>query len=121
MKPLLPQMLTKSQKFIAVSFGALLCFFFAACSTPNSAMINVPQNQNLAVNNENTKTLVSNTKSSGTLDCGKPNEYSFVVVENPNRKNAADPVMPKDLNIVIGKEIVAKIELPIADSEARFC
>ena len=73
--------------------------------------------QNLPVSNENIKNIVSDTSSSKTFDCSKSNEYSFVVVENPNRKNDAEPLIPEDLNIVIGKEIMAKINLP--NSEAK--
>jgi len=134
-------MLMKSQKFIGVCFGVWLGLLFAACSANNSAtmttfqnaavdnrnsnapnMVNVRRNvhnQNVPVNNENKKTIIPNTKSSRTLDCDNPNEYSFVVIENPNRKNGAEPLMPKDLNIVIGEQAVAKIELPIPDSEAK--
>ena len=95
-----------------------LSLFSAACSATNSATITNFQNQNVPINNENTETTVSNTRSSKTLDCGNPNEYSLVMVENPNRKNN-EPLMPKDLNIVIGKEVIANVELPIPDSEAK--
>ena len=91
----------------------------AACSATNSAMLTNFQNQSVLVKNENTENTTSNTKSSKTVDCANPNEYSFVVVENPNRKNDTEPLMPKDLNIVIGKEVITKIELPIPDSEAK--
>ena len=46
------------------------------------------------------------------LDCNKPSEYSFLVVANPKRKDDADPVIPQDLNVVVGDEVIAKIELP---------
>jgi hypothetical protein len=96
-----------------------LSLFIAACSATNSATLTNFQNQNVPINNENTVTTISNTKISQTLDCGNPNEYSFVVVENPNRKSAAEPLMPKDLHITVGDKVVAKIELPIPDSEAK--
>jgi len=130
----------KFQKFIVVCFGVWLGLLFAACSANNSAtmttfqnaavdnqnsnvpnMVNVRRdvhNQNVPVNNENTKVIVSTIRNSRTLDCGNPNEYSFVVVENPNRKNE-ELFIPKDLNIVIGEEAVARIKLPIADAEAK--
>jgi hypothetical protein len=88
-------------------------------NVPN--MVNVERdvyNQNAPVNNESTKNTVSNTRSTKTFDCSNSNEYSFVVVENPNRKNE-ELFMPKDLNIVIGEEAIRKIELPIADAEAK--
>ncbi|MEJ7848217.1 MAG: hypothetical protein WKF92_09035 [Pyrinomonadaceae bacterium] len=132
-------MLVKSQKFIGLCFGVWLGLLFAACSANNSSTMttsqnaavdnqnsNVPNmvnvrsdvhNQNVPVNSENTKVIVSNIRNSRTLDCGKPNEYSFVVVENPTRKN--EDFIPKDLNILIGEEVVAKINLPIPDYEAK--
>ncbi len=60
----------------------------------------------------------SDEKDNKKLDCNKPSEYSFVIVENPNR-GVGDIPVPKDLDIVIGKDVVAKIELPIADTEAK--
>ena len=60
----------------------------------------------------------NNTAALATLDCRNPNEYKFVVVQNPNRKKDTDPVIPKDLNIVVGDEVISKIELP-KESEAR--
>lgn len=117
-------------------FLLLICLllFTAACSHSNSATLMTVQNasvengntktvvtiENVSVDDGNTKkTEVSNSRISKTLDCRKPNKYRLVVVENPNRKNQAEPVMPKDLNIVVGNEVVAKIELPIPDSEAK--
>lgn len=124
-------------------FLFLVCFllFIAACSDNNSAKMtsiqntavdnqnsNVPSivnvkrdvhNQNAPANTENTEITASNTRSLKTFDCDNSNKYSFVVVENPNRKNETEPLMPKDLNIVTGKEVIAKVELPIPDSEAK--
>jgi len=57
-------------------------------------------------------------KAARTLDCRNANEYSFVTVQNPQRKNDSDPVIPEDLNIVVGGDVVAKIELP-KESEAK--
>jgi|SRR5215216_2850348 len=54
-----------------------------------------------------------------TLDCRKANGYRFVVAENPNRKKDSDPVVPEDLNVVVGDEVISKIELPKSDSEAK--
>ena len=42
------------------------------------------------------------------------------MVANPKRKNDSDPLIPKDLNIVIGDEVISKIELPTADSVKNF-
>jgi hypothetical protein len=63
-------------------------------------------------------TKVVNEKTPRTLDCRNANEYRFVVVENPNRKKGSDPVIPRDLNIVVGDEVISKIELP-KESEAK--
>jgi len=57
-------------------------------------------------------------ESARTLDCHKPNEYRLVVVENPSRKKVSDPVTPEDVNIVVGDNVIAKIELP-KESEAK--
>ena len=62
---------------------------------------------------------VVDEKAARTLDCRNANEYSFVVVENPNRKNDSDPLIPKDLNIVVGDDVISKIELPRVDSEVK--
>lgn len=47
-----------------------------------------------------------------TVDCRKPNEYTIAVVPNPNRKLATDAVIPKDVNIVVGDEVIATVQLP---------
>jgi hypothetical protein len=62
---------------------------------------------------------VVDEKAARTLDCRSANEYSFVVVQNPNRKNDSDPVIPEDMNIVVGDDdVVSKIELP-KESEVK--
>lgn len=61
---------------------------------------------------------VVDAKTARTSNCRNPNEYRFVVVENPNRKNDSDPVIPQDLNIVVGDEVISKIELP-KESQAK--
>jgi len=40
------------------------------------------------------------------------------VVENSNRKKESEPVVPQDLNIVVGHEVISKIELP-KESEVK--
>ena len=55
-----------------------------------------------------------------TFVCRKANEYRFVVVENPKRKKDLDPVIPKDLNIVVGNDVIAKIELPKESDVKNF-
>jgi hypothetical protein len=53
-----------------------------------------------------------------TFDCRKTNEYRFVVVQNPGRKLDSDPVIPQDLNVVVGEEVIARIQLP-KESEVK--
>ena len=52
-----------------------------------------------------------------TLGCNKPSEYSFLVVQNPKRQGDSDPIIPQDLNVVVGDEVIAKIELPNAEAK----
>ena len=47
-----------------------------------------------------------------TLDCRNANGYRFVVVDNPNRKKDSDSLIPQDVNIVVGADVIARIELP---------
>jgi hypothetical protein len=58
-------------------------------------------------------------KRARAFDCRNQNAYKLVVVANPNRMKGSDPTIPQDLNIVVGDEVISKIELPIADSEAK--
>jgi hypothetical protein len=81
----------------------------AACSANSATM---PTFQKASV------TKVVNAKPARTFNCHNANEYRFVVVENPNRKNDSDPVVPRDLNIVVGDEVISKIELP-KESEVK--
>jgi hypothetical protein len=104
-------MLMKSHKFVGAYFAAILFLLIAACSANNT--VTTATFQNAAA------TKVVAEKAARTLDCRNANGYSFVIVENPNRKKDTDPVMPRDVNIVAGDEVISKIELPIADSEAK--
>lgn len=112
-------------------------FFLAGCSANRSARAtgvqtastdnshrsdatntaNVGRDNNRATSG-NYETLVPNPRSV-SLDCRNPDEYSFVVVENPTRKNNAESLTPKDLSIVGREGAIARIELPIPDSEAK--
>ncbi len=91
-------------------FGTAL-LFIVACSPDNSAIGKTSQNADAS--------KVTDAKVERTLDCNDPNEYSFKVVENSNRKNDGEPLVPKDLNVVIGEEVATTIRLPIADYEAK--
>lgn len=48
-----------------------------------------------------------------TVETVNPNSYNLVVVENPNRKNSSSQNVPKDLNVVVGDKVIARIQLPI--------
>jgi hypothetical protein len=101
-------MLMKSQTFVGACFAVMLFLVTVACSANKSGTTL----QNSSV------TKIVDEKTARTLDCRNANEYRLVVVENPNRKKDSDPVIPKDLNIVVGDEVISKIELP-KESEAK--
>src|SRR5687768_8606360 len=82
-------MLMNPHQSAGAYFAVLLCVLSVACSV----------------------TKVANAKTSKTFDCRNANEYRLVVVENPHRKNDSEAVIPKDLNIVVGDEVISKIEL----------
>ncbi|HET9711510.1 MAG TPA: hypothetical protein VFP64_06500 [Pyrinomonadaceae bacterium] len=103
-------MLMKSHKFASAYFAVMLFLLVADCSAGSSAMMGTLQNASV--------TKVVDEKTARTFDCRNANEYRFVVVENPNRKNDSDPVIPKDVNIVVGDQVISKIELP-KESEAK--
>src|ERR1041385_5198568 len=63
-------------------------------------------------------TKVVDEKTARTLDCRNANEYRLVVVENPDRRKDSDPDNPEDLNVVVGDQVISKIELP-NESEAK--
>ena len=66
----------------------------------------------------NLKTFAQKTAIS--VDCRKPNEYTIEVVPNPKRKLATDAVIPKDVNIVVGKEVIATVQLPTEADAKNF-
>jgi len=99
----------KSHKFIRVCVLVLLFRLTAPCSANNTAALATFQNSSGAE---------VDLKTAKTLNCLKANDYSFLVVQNPQRKKDSDPVIPEDLNIVVADEVIAKIELP-KESEAR--
>jgi len=101
-------MLMKSHKFDGACFAVMLFLLTVACSANKTGTTF----QNPSV------TKVVDEKTARTLDCRNANEYRLVVVENPNRKKDSDPVVPRDLNIVVGDEVISKIELP-RESEAK--
>lgn len=101
-------MLIKFHKFVGAYFAVMLFLITVACSANKTGTTF----QNSSV------TKVVDEKAARTLDCRNASEYRLVVVENPDRKKDSDPVIPKDLNIVIGDEVISKIELP-KESEAK--
>ena len=98
-------MLTKSHKLGGAHFAVILFLLTAACSTNNSATRATLQKK--AVDQK-----IVDEKTVRTFDCRNPDEYRFDVVQNPNRKRDSDPVVPRDLNVVVGDEAISKIELP---------
>ena len=82
----------------------IVFLLIAACSANNSATTATLQNESV--------------NTGGSFDCRNANEYRFVVVENPNRQKPSDSVIPRDLHIVVGDEVISKIELP-KESEVK--
>lgn len=62
----------------------------------------------------------SATMVARTVDCRKPNEYRIDVVPNPKRMLATDPSVPQDVNIVVGDEVVATVQLPTSAEAKNF-
>ena len=100
----------KPNKFIAAWFWVWLWLSIVAWSVNSSAAMTTSQNAAAASLDDKRITRV--------LDCNKPSEYRFTVIENPKRKGDTDPLIPKDLNVVVGGEVMAKIELP-KESEVK--
>ena len=96
-------MLMKSHEFVGAYF-AIMLFLLIAASANNSATMATFQNGSV--------TKVVDEKTARTFDCRNANEYRLVVVENPNRKKDFDHAIPTDLNVVVGDEVISKIELP---------
>lgn len=103
-------MLMKSHKFVGACFAVMLFLLTVACSANKTGTTF----QNSSV------TKVVDDKTARTFDCRNANEYRLVVVENPNRKKDPDPVIPKDLNIVVGDGVISKIELPKESEASNF-
>jgi hypothetical protein len=101
----------KPHKVVGACFAVMSSLLIAACSANDTATTAAVQNAPV--------TKVVDEKTARTLDCRNAIGYSFVVVENPNRKNDSDPLIPKDLNIVVGDEVISRIELPKVDSEVK--
>lgn len=66
---------------------------------------------------QNASLQVADEKATRTLDCGNANGYRLVVAANPNRKKDTNPVMPTDLNVLVGDQLISKIELPNAEAK----
>ena len=101
----------KSHKFVGACFAVLLFLLTVACSANNAAKIETLQNASAP--------KAADEKTARTFDCSNANEYRFVEAESTNRKEASDPVTTRDLNIVVGDEVIAKIKLPKGDSEVK--
>ena len=96
----------KSHELVGAHFAVMLFLLTTACSSTSATLQNAPA------------TKASDQSSGRAFDCRKADEYRFDVVENPNRKKDSDPVIPKDLRIVVGDKAISKIELP-KESEAK--
>jgi hypothetical protein len=99
----------QSHKLVGAYVAVMVFVSMATCASNNLATMLTIQNTSVpqAVN-----------QKTRTFDCRKSNAYRFVLVENPNRKKESDPVVPQDVNIVVGDRVLAKIELP-KESEAK--
>lgn len=130
-------MLSKYKIIIGVFFGIFLTFYLLACSASDSAIagtqnavgddsqrLHAPNRANVERDHhsqdpaENHESLASNT-GNVSIDCRNPDSYKFIVVENPARKTNEEQLTPKDLNILIGEEVTARIELPVPDWEVK--
>jgi hypothetical protein len=100
----------KSHRFLGAWFAVMLFLLIAACSANKPVRIATLQNASVE--------KVVDAKAARTLDCQNAKEYSFVVVQNPNRAKDSDPVIPEDVNIVVGDDVVSRIELP-KESEVK--
>ena len=92
----------KSRKFLGACFAVMLFVLIATCS----------DNKTVTMATFQSASVVVNKKSARTFDCRNANEYRFAQVANPNRKRESDPVIPEDVNTVVGDEVISKIELP---------
>lgn len=107
-------MLMKSHKGAGGCFAVMLFLLIADWSANNSATMATFQNASAKKDPQSQPNVVGKK----TFVCRIAKDYSFVVVENPNRQKDSDPVVPKDLNIVVGDEVISKIELP-KESEVK--
>ena len=99
----------KSHRFLGACSAVMLFLLIATCSANKTVRIATLQNASVEKVDE---------KAARTLDCRDATAYSFVVVQNPNRKNDSDPIIPEDLHIVVGDDVVSKIKLP-KESEVK--
>lgn len=108
-------MFLKPQIIIIACFTVFLSLFPMACSDKHSTTPPAIQESTLDKTHEANVAVTKNERS----NCSDSNEYSFPVVENPDRIEVANTPMPKDLEIRVGADLVAKIELPVADWEVK--
>ncbi len=106
---------------IGICFLALSLFLIGACSFSNSSAqtsnqdSNVPSmvkvdrpNPNLDGRVYNSKIIIPDKAILKNLDCNNQNGYKLVEVENYHEEES---ITSRDLNIVVGNEIIVKIEL----------
>ena len=99
-------MLMKSHKLAGAYFAFTLLLLLAGCWATMASFQNASAKK------------VVNEKTRRTFDCRNANDYKFVEVENPSRKKDSDAGNPTDWNIVVGDEVISKIELP-RESEVK--
>lgn len=102
----------KSHKFVGVYFAVLLFLLAVACSANNAPKLETLPNASAQKG--------ADEKTPRTFDCSNANEYKFVEAEGTNPKEASGPVTTRDLNIVVGDEVIAKIKVPTGDSVKNF-
>lgn len=129
MKDFLFEFSRKFYIFIGIGFAAYLLFSSAACSITNSAQTN-NQNSNIpaivkverSTPNLNgraykSKTLLLNRETLKNLNCNNQSAYNLVEAENYLEE---EYITARDLNVVVGNEVIVKIELPTGFEAKNF-
>ena len=115
---------------IGICFLASSLFLVGACSPNNSAAQTSNQNSNvpsivkvdrlnpdLSGRAYTSKTIILNKEILKNLDCNNQNRYNLVEVENYHEEES---FTSRDLNIVVDKDVVVKIELPTGFEVRNF-
>jgi hypothetical protein len=110
-------------RFMRLLFVLSLALIFG-CSVDNSVETANRQNENMSVSDLRSDVPSKNSLAGSPaaiehgspkkLNCDDPKGYSLVEVDNPSREHVGDS-LSKDVNIVVDRAIVGKIELPSAE------